>query len=182
MNGSPDYKPYLDELDRAYSDALYSAQTYFEAAKSSRLWAKAIVFVPSVVATIVAFAISIGQPKWLGAVGAIASVVAATASFMGSIKTANTYENAAKRFTNTQHKIRLERSAMVNVKSIESLDRRVRELQDEYADIVLDAPAVSNRFFRRAQKRIGKGDLSYEGGGKVAGERQERQLGDEGDG
>jgi hypothetical protein len=44
-----DLEPYLKELDNLYEDASYSAQTYFEAAKSAEMWGKAIVFIPALV-------------------------------------------------------------------------------------------------------------------------------------
>jgi len=49
---STDAEPYLAQLKKLNEDASYSAQSYFEAAKSAEVWGRAIVFVPAVLGAV----------------------------------------------------------------------------------------------------------------------------------
>ncbi|MET8339775.1 SLATT domain-containing protein [Streptosporangium canum] len=154
--------PYLAELDSLYEDASYSAQSYFEAAKSAEFWGKAIVFVPALMSATAALLVALGWAKQWGAVGAVAGAVAATAAFLGSEKRASSHKETARQFTKLRHEVRFERSLAHKRRSDEDLEERIRVLRDNYNVIVSTGELVSNRFFSRAQQRIKKGVLSYD--------------------
>jgi len=152
----------LRELERIHEDATFSAQTYFEAAKSSSFWGKSIVFIPSIAAAIAAFLVALDAPKQLTAVGAVASAVAATSSFLGSTRHAEYHLESAKEFTRVRHAARLEISLASPDVGSDNLEARLRKLRDEYDSIVSKTIPAPNRFFRRAQRRLNRGALAYE--------------------
>ncbi|MFF0574316.1 SLATT domain-containing protein [Streptosporangium saharense] len=156
-----DIDPYLAELDSLYEDASYSAQSYFEAAKSAEFWGKSIVFVPALMSAVSALLVALGWTRQLGAVGAIAGAIAATAAFLGSERRASSHKETGRQFTKLRHEVRFERSLAHKRSSDEELEERVRILRDNYNVIVSTGELVSNRFFSRAQERIKKGVLSY---------------------
>ncbi|MFI9644468.1 hypothetical protein ACIG87_31230 [Micromonospora sp. NPDC051925] len=152
---------YIAELDRMYEDSNYSAQTYFEAAKSAEFWGKAIVFLPALAASVASILVATGQSKQWGAVGAVTGAVAATSAFLGSDRKAKSLRDAANRFTALRHTIRLEKTACGN-KDQDEIDQLVRSLRGEYNAIVASNELVANRFFNRAHRRIGSGVLDYQ--------------------
>jgi gas vesicle protein len=161
MKSREEVGPYIAELDRLYDDASYSSQTYFEAAKSAEFWGRGIVFIPALLAAAAALLVSLGEARAWGAVGAIAGSVAATASFLGSERRANSLKESARRFTVLRHATMLERNLALQ-KSEHDLEQTVRSLRDQYAAIVSATDLAGNRFFERAQKRIKSGVLEYE--------------------
>ncbi|MDB4873059.1 MAG: hypothetical protein JWL97_4063 [Gemmatimonadales bacterium] len=156
-------RPYLSELDNLYEDSSYTAQSYFEAAKSAEFWGKAIVFIPALAGTVAALLVSIGGSKQWGAVGAVAGAITLTASFLGAEKKANSYKETGRRFTGLRHEIRLERTLLIKRSNESDVEKRLRALRKEYNDIVSASELVPNRLFRRAAKRIKAGVLSHEG-------------------
>ncbi|WP_432957685.1 hypothetical protein [Micromonospora haikouensis] len=156
-----DGSTYIAELDRMYEDSNYSAQTYFEAAKSADFWGKAIVFLPALAASAASILVATGQSKQWGAVGAVAGAVAATSAFLGSDRKAKSLRDAANRFTALRHMIRFEKAAC-GTKNREEIDQLVRSLRGEYNAIVASNELVANRFFNRAHKRIVSGVLDYQ--------------------
>ncbi|MEV0314545.1 SLATT domain-containing protein [Nonomuraea fuscirosea] len=162
MAASHDLSPYLSELDTLYDDASYSAQSYFEAAKSAEFWGKAIVFLPAIASAIAALLVALDMPEQWGSVGAIAGAVAATASFLGSEKRASSYKETGRRFTELRHAARLERSLASNRQNEEEIEDKLRSLRQEYAAIVSTSELVGNRFFAKAKQRIDHGVLSYD--------------------
>jgi hypothetical protein len=154
-------KPYTRELDRLYEDASYSSQTYFEAAKSAEFWGRGIVFLPALVAATASLLVALGEPKSWGAIGAVAGAVAATASFLGAERRANSLKESARRFTVLRHAAMLERNLALQ-RSDQDLEHIVRSLRDQYASIVSANELAGTRFFNRAQKRIDSGVLRYE--------------------
>ncbi|MET8864040.1 SLATT domain-containing protein [Nonomuraea sp. NPDC004580] len=157
-----DVKPYLAELDNLYEDASYSAQSYFEAAKSAEFWGKAIVFLPALLSAVSALIVALGGPKQWAALGAISGAVAATAAFLGSEKRANSHKETGRQFTKLRHEVRLERALAHKRPDEGDLEERVRALREKYSTIVSTGELVGNRFFHRAQMRIKQGVLSYE--------------------
>src|SRR5262249_9407992 len=98
-----DKRAVLSEVEHLYTDSAYSAQAYFEAAKSAEFWGRGIVFVPAVLAAIASFLVAIGEPKEWGAVGSVTAAIAATASFLGSDKKATSLRETGRRHTVLRH-------------------------------------------------------------------------------
>ncbi|WP_433151204.1 SLATT domain-containing protein [Actinomadura nitritigenes] len=155
-------KNIIAELDRLYDDASYSAQSYFEAAKSAALWGKTFILFPALVSSLSSFVIALGWSKSWGTLGAIAGAVAATAAFLGSDKKANSHLNSARNFTDIRHAARLEMSLAQGSTNVGQLEEKLRALRAEYSAVNSGIEPISNRFFRKAQKRIDGGVLSYE--------------------
>ncbi|MEU5849240.1 hypothetical protein [Saccharopolyspora shandongensis] len=150
------------ELERLYEDADFSAQSYFEAAKSAGFWARSIVFVPALLGACAALLVAVGAPKEWGALGAVAGAVAATSSFLGSTQRANSLLDSARKFTGIRHAARLELALASDSGDASALEAKLRSLRGEYNEIVLMSEPVPNRLFQRAAKRIRKGVLEYE--------------------
>ncbi|MEU5879457.1 SLATT domain-containing protein [Spirillospora sp. NPDC047279] len=160
MQSEQERKPYTDELGKLCEDSSYSAQAYFEAAKSAEFWDKIIVFVPSLVAAVAALLVAVGEPRAWAALGAVSGAVAATASFVGTGKRAASYKETGRRFTKLRHDAALELSLVLKRSGDSELERKVRSLRKEYAEIVSSSDLVSNRLFKRAAKRVKAGVLS----------------------
>jgi hypothetical protein len=142
------------ELDRLYEDASYSAQTYFEAAKSADFWGKAIIFMPAVASGIASLLVALGEPKQWGAVGAVSG------AFLGADRKANPLKETARKFTILRHSARLEREFVAG-RSEDEVEHVVRGLREQYSLIVSTNEVVPGRFFKKAQKRIKGGVLKY---------------------
>jgi len=156
-----DAEPYLTQLKKLNEDASYSAQAYFEAAKSAEVWGRAIVFIPAVLGAVAALIVALGGPKEFGAAGAVAGAVAATASFLGSDRKASAFKDSARQFTRLRHRASLELDLLPRAETEAKLNSVVRALRKEYEDIVSVGEPVPGRAFRKAQGRIGSGVLTY---------------------
>jgi len=156
-----DATPYLIQLKKLTEDASYSAQAYFEATKAAEIWGRAIVFVPAVLGAIAALIVALGGPKEFGAAGAVAGAVAATASFLGTDRKASSFKDSARQFTRLRHRASLELDLSSRAETEANLDSVVRALRKEYEDVVSVGEPVPERAFRRAQKRISGGILTY---------------------
>ncbi|MFF7172910.1 hypothetical protein [Streptomyces pseudovenezuelae] len=148
------------ELERLEHDATYSAQAYFEAAKSTSFWSRTVVFLPALVAATAGIISTLYSARIGGSISAVAGAVAATASFLGSGGRAESYRESARRYTNLRHAARLE-VAMTGTRSEQDLETILRSLHQERAAIVLTDEPVSNRFYARASRRISAGVTAY---------------------
>lgn len=155
-------KACINELERIHEDSQFSAQSYFEAAKSANFWGKSIVFIPAVAAAVASLLVSIGGPKEWGAVGAIAGAVAATSSFLGSTRSADSHLECAREFTRIRHSARMEISLAKGDGRERELEPKLRSLRSEYDRVVQASSPIPNRIFRRAQRRIRRGTISYQ--------------------
>ncbi|MGC4847686.1 hypothetical protein ACLQ3F_10630 [Micromonospora sp. DT15] len=149
------------EYARLYEDCNYSSLTYFNAAKSAELWGKGVVFGPAVVSALASLLVAFNQPRQLSALGAVASAVVATATFLGAGKRADSLKDSAKRLTALRHRVRLE-MVLAPGRESDATERIIRELREEYFAIIAMNEVVSDRFFKRAQDQINKGVLEYD--------------------
>jgi hypothetical protein len=153
---------YKAEFDKLYSDASYSAQTYYEASKSSELLGRAIVFIPALLAATASLLVILGLSRLWGVLGVVSAVVSATSSYLGAERKASAFRGSGNSFTKIRHEARMWRDALVSTQpEIECL-RALKHLRDEYASVVDKIELPSNRFFKRADKRVSQGALSYD--------------------
>lgn len=157
---STDSSTSVELLTTLSTDANYSAQSYFEAAKSADFWSRVIVFVPALVSALAGMITAFYSIKVGGPISAVSGAVAATASFIGSGKQASSYRESARKYTNLRHAARLE-IALSHTKTQEELEEIVRALFERRESIVSSDEPVSNRFFNRASERIDAGVTSY---------------------
>jgi hypothetical protein len=154
--------PYMSQLLTLSEDANYSAQTYFEAAKSAEFWGRAIVFVPAVLGAIAGVIVALSGIREWGAVSAVAGAVAATASFLGSDRKSASFKESAKKFTNLRHRAAMEVKLAHRQLSEEDLGAILRSLRKEYEAVVLVTEPAPGRAFSKAQSRIKEGVLDYD--------------------
>lgn len=155
-----DSNPRVEVLNQLRIDATYSAQTYFEAAKSAEFWSRTIVLLPALVSALAGVLTALYSVKLGGSISAVAGAVAATASFMGSSAQVSSYRESAKRYTVLRHAAQMEMTLAAS-RTDEELEEVVRRLSEQRASVVSTDAPVSNRFFNRASKRIDAGVTSY---------------------
>lgn len=166
MTASGNSDQCITELKNLQEDATFSAQSYFESAKSSTFWGRSIVFGPAVAASVASMLVALGAPREIGALSAIAGAISATSSFLGSTRTGELHMEGAKEFTRIRHAARMEISlALDDDTNRANLESTLRSLRSEYDAASKRLSPVSNRFFRKAQNRIGSGVLQYEADG-----------------
>ncbi|WP_157408543.1 hypothetical protein [Actinoplanes sp. N902-109] len=152
-------KAYAAEFDRLRDDANYSAQAYFEAAKSSHFWARNIVFIPALASAIASLLVALGESKSWGAVSAVSAAIAATAAFLGTEKRATAFKESARAFTKIRHRALMEKNLALTSDDLTGVDGTIRSIWSEYNAVVDSSEPVPNRLFGRAQKRIKAGVL-----------------------
>lgn len=154
----------VEELERLHEDSYYSAQTYFESAKSLIFWGKSVVFAPALAASLASLLVAVGAPKELSSLSAIAGAVSATSAFLGSTRNGELHMEAAKEFTRIRHAARIELSMGLANPECARLETTLRSLRGDYDAVVKNVTPVSNRFFVKTQRRITKGVLQYDAG------------------
>lgn len=152
---------YQPEFDRLYEDASYSAQTYYEASKSAEFWGRAIVYVPALVASVTSLLVILGLTKLWAIGGVTAGIVSATSSFLGAQTKASAFRQSGNAFTKLRHEARMWRDALVEVRPEQEAFEELNKLRTEYAQIVDGIQLPSNRFFKKAHRRISEGILQY---------------------
>jgi hypothetical protein len=147
------------ELARIQSNCLYTAQGYFEAAKSAEKWGRLMVFIPACVTAISSLlvAVKVGPEVFFSGLGAVSGAVAATAAFLGSPKTAADHLASARAYTALKHRADTEISLMTEASDLAVLEVRVRELSADYVRITSTDTPMANKFFEKAQQRIQQG-------------------------
>ncbi|MFE9836343.1 SLATT domain-containing protein [Streptomyces sp. NPDC005551] len=147
------------ELKRIQSNCLYTAQGYFEAAKSAEKWGRLMVFIPACVTAISGFlvAVKVGPGVFFSGLGAVAGAIAATAAFLGSPKKAADHLASARAYTALKHRVDTEISLMTEASDLAALEARTRELSTDYVRITSADTPMANRFYEMARQRIQQG-------------------------
>ncbi len=154
---------YRAEFDKLYTDATYSAQTYYEAAKSADFTGRAIVYIPALLAAVASLLIILGLSKNWGVVGVASGIITATSSFLGTQQKAAAFRNSGNSFTKLRHDARMWRDTFVEVQPESDAIDALKTLQGKYSDIVEGIQLPANRFFQRASNRISSKILEYDG-------------------
>ncbi|MGI9062770.1 MAG: hypothetical protein ACR2FQ_02975 [Pseudonocardiaceae bacterium] len=152
-------EPYVSQLYTIREDAAYSAQSYFEAAKSAEFWGRAIVFVPALLGAIAGIIVALGGTREWGAVGAVVGAVAATASFLGSDRKSGSFKDSARQFTKLRHRAAMEIKLAARKATESELEGTLRSLRRDYDSVVNASDPVPNRAFTKAKRRINAGVL-----------------------
>ncbi|MER7464225.1 SLATT domain-containing protein [Streptomyces sp. NPDC097981] len=147
------------ELKRIHGNCLYSAQGYFEAAKSAEKWGRLMVFIPACVTAVSSFlaAVKVGPGVFFSGLGAVAGAIAATAAFLGSPKKAADHLASARAYTALKHRADTEISLMTEASDLAVLEARTRELSADYVRITSTDTPMGNRFYDKARQRIQQG-------------------------
>ncbi|MFI6979900.1 hypothetical protein ACIBSV_15085 [Embleya sp. NPDC050154] len=153
-------KPYTDELSSIYDSSSYSAQAYFEAAKSAEFWGRIIVFAPALVAAISGSIVALGGSSLWGISGAVSGGVAATATFMGSAQKTPMYLTSARRYTQLRHGVRLAKRTALDFATVNELSLAVQDFNRQQNEIIDQDLPIPNRLYARASRRISTGILT----------------------
>ncbi|MFD3378351.1 MULTISPECIES: hypothetical protein [unclassified Streptomyces] len=145
------------ELERLAENCLYSAQSYFEAAKRAEFWGRFMVFIPACFAAVSGFMSTMSKDELWGAVSAVTGAIAATASFLGATKKAADFLLSARSYTSLRHRLRLEIGLLSEEADFDVTQRMLRELSAAYMHIVENDVPVPNRSFAVARERIRQG-------------------------
>ncbi|MFJ8906304.1 SLATT domain-containing protein [Streptomyces sp. NPDC102351] len=147
------------ELRRIQSNCLYTAQGYFEAAKSAEKWGRLMVFIPACVTAVSGFlaAVKIGPEVFFSGLSAVAGAIAATAAFLGSPRAAADHLSSARAYTALKHRADTEISLMTEASDLAALEGRTRELSADYVRITSTDIPMANRFSEKARQRIQQG-------------------------
>ena len=155
-------EPYARLLGNLREDASYSAQAYFEAAKSADFWGRAIIFVPALLGAVAGIIVALGGSREWGSVGAVVGAVSATAAFIGSSKRASSFKDSARQLTKLRHRASTEIGLCARKQSESELEEIIKALRNEYDAVVGASEPVPDRAFSKARKRIRAGVLDYE--------------------
>ncbi|MEU0955598.1 SLATT domain-containing protein [Streptomyces niveus] len=147
------------ELMRIQSNCLYTAQGYFEAAKSAEKWGRLMVFIPACVTAISSLlvAVKVGPEVFFSGLGAVSGAVAATAAFLGSPKMAADHLASARAYTALKHRADTEISLLTDASDLTVLEVRIRELGADYVRITSTDTPMTNKFYEKARQRIEQG-------------------------
>ena len=154
------YDSIKGELQRLHENCLYSAQAYFEAAKSAEFWGRVMVFIPACVSAISGFMSALNKTPTWGAVSAVAGAVAATASFLGSTRKSVDFQSSARSYTALRNRIQLQLGLLMKDDTWDEARETLRSMNDAYVQIVTADIPVPNRAFDVARKRIQQGMVS----------------------
>jgi hypothetical protein len=149
------------EFDKLYTDASYSASTYYEASKGASVLGRTIVFFPALLAAISSMLIILGFSTHWGIVGVASGIISATSSFLGADRKADAFRKSGNSFTKLRHEARMWRDVLVEVNPEDELVKAIRDLRGEYNDVVDEIELPSNFYFKKASRRIGQGVLGY---------------------
>ena len=151
-------RPYAVQLEKVRNEALYSAQTYYEASKRLDAAARRLIFLPSCASAIAGFAVAVGAFRWVGGISALASVMVATASYIGVDRKAASYRRTAGQMTALRHRVALELD-LARESAVGELEQRTRDASRDYQELVATAEPTTNRDFDVARARIAGGLL-----------------------
>ncbi|WP_345962795.1 SLATT domain-containing protein [Streptomyces sp. BRB040] len=154
------YNSIKGELERICENCLYSAQAYFEAAKSADFWGRLMVFIPACISALAGFMSALNKTPTWGALSAVAGAVAATASFLGATKKAADFQSSARSYTALRHRVQLQLGLLAKEDAWEEARETLRSANDAYVQIVTTDMPVTNRAFNIARKRIQQGMAS----------------------
>jgi hypothetical protein len=153
---------YRVEFGKLAEDASYSAATYYDASKAADFWGRVIVFIPALVAAAASLLVALGLSRLWSVVSVLSAAVTATASFLGTQQRAAAFRVAGNSFTKIRHDARMWHDSLVEIQPESEIVAALKELRKEYA-LVIDSIEFlpSNRYFTKAQKRIGHGVFEY---------------------
>ena len=154
-------EPFVAELERIHTDALYSAQTYFEAYKRLSGYSWLLIFVPGLASAAAGLALALGAPPWVGAIPAVGGVMSGTATYVGTDRKPASYLRSAQAFTQLRHEARQVRDLALQVADQAELAGRVESLGRRYRAEVGTGEPTSDRDFRVARERISAGIFDY---------------------
>lgn len=154
----------ITECKRQEESCLYTSTALFEWLKEVRHWRTSFIVLPIVAGAIAGAKILMKEPggEWVTAIAALlAGLFPAIFKALDLDVSMNTISDSAKRFKVLQDRFR-QTSRIGATKSVDDLEEEFQALMDRMDDARSANPAVPERHFRSAQKKITKGDYSFD--------------------
>ncbi|MEW6762986.1 MAG: SLATT domain-containing protein [Pseudomonadota bacterium] len=152
------------ECRRQSESCLYTSTALFSWYKEVRVWRVAFIVLPIVAGSIASAKILLKNPDydWLTAVAALlAGLFPAIFKALDLDVSLKNIADSAGRFKVLQDRFR--QAALIGAsKTTDELDEDFKSLMDRMDDARLAAPTIPERHFKRAQKKIQKGDYSFD--------------------
>jgi len=155
----------LKEARRVEEDALYSANGHFEDAK---LWARVhlLIGVPAALLSALAGASALAQfdnhSIIAGVLALIVTALTAVATFLNPNQIATTHQNFGNQYDALKNQARI----FCNIRSAtetaeQDLVRQLDELNMQRTKLNQEAPAISDRAYKKAKRGIERGQADY---------------------
>ncbi|MDR6182952.1 SLATT domain-containing protein [Asaia bogorensis] len=155
----------IKECLRQYDNCRYSSASLFIWKKYARVWRGAFLIFPIVLGGIASSQLLVkagSEGKIIGAFcGLIAGMFPSISKSLNLDVHVESIQQAASEFTNLRDRFR--RSATVTAfEDFEKFNAEVESLMDRLDSVRISAPPSPEWCFRRAQKKIGKGDYDFD--------------------
>jgi hypothetical protein len=155
-------RPYADEALRIEEDAEYTAVVQFLAAQRNRA-AHFWLGVPSAAfaAAAGAIALSGGSLGWAGALALASTLLTSVHTFVNPERRSATQHRLGVEYRALQSETRLFRTIELERLTDEERMARLAALSARRAELNRQGSAVPDRLFKKAQKKIGRGDTRH---------------------
>ncbi len=154
----------VNECKRQEESCLYTSTALFGWLKEVRVWRVAFIVLPVVAGSIASAKILLKDPSydWLTAIAAMAAgLFPAVFKALDLDVSLKTISDSAARFKTLQDRFR-QASRVGAIGSPDDLEEEFKALMDRMDDARSASPAIPERHFRGAQKKIKKGDYSFD--------------------
>ncbi|MFZ6681993.1 SLATT domain-containing protein [Undibacterium sp. Tian12W] len=158
----------VKECKRQEESCLYTSTALFEWLKEVRHWRTAFIVLPIVAGSIAGAKILMKDPgwEWVTAIAALlAGLFPAIFKALDLDVSMKSISDSASRFKILQDRFRLT-SSLGPTKPIQEMEDEFMALMDRMDDARSASPAIPDRHFKKAQKKITKGDYSFEADAK----------------
>ncbi len=152
------------ECKRQEDSCLYTSTALFEWVKEVRIWRTAFIVLPVIAGSIASAKILLKEPDfdWLTAIAAmLAGLFPAIFKALDLDVSLKTISDSANRFKVLQDRFR-QASRVGATRTTDVLEEEFKTLMDRLDDARSASPAVPERHFKSAQKKIKSGDYSFD--------------------
>lgn len=152
------------ECRRQETSCLYTSTALFEWLKEVRMWRTAFIVLPVIAGSIASAKILLKDPSWdwLTAIAALlAGLFPAIFKALDLDISLKTISDSANRFKVLQDRFR----QVANIgptKATDELEEEFKSLMDRMDDARSASPAIPERHFKGAQRKIKRGDYSFD--------------------
>jgi len=159
-------KDLVDQCKTLHEECLYTATTHYIMAEDESWKATLVIIVPSIVAAICSFTVSIGGIDKLGegkgitalsAISVLCTTVVAIASALGLERSADAHTQAGKLLTALRHEVRPLYETYFKDMGRSEMSAELRRLNDRYCHLIQTLPSTNDDAFERARRKIKSG-------------------------
>lgn len=154
----------INECKRQEESCLYTSSSLFSWLKEVRVWRVVFIVLPIVAGSIASAKILLKDPSfdWFTAAAAMAAgLFPALFKALDLDVSLKTIADSANRFKTLQDRFR-QASRVGATGPLEALEEEFKSLMDRMDDARSASPPVPERHFRKAQKKISKGDYTFD--------------------